>query len=293
MRHKNISFPIIKTICCAGKTIDFSLPRIMGILNLTPDSFYDGGRYQNKKHWVTQTAQMLEEGADIIDLGAVSTRPGTKLVNIEEELQRILPPVKILIKEFPDAIFSIDTFRSEVARATIGEGAHIINDISGGKFDPAMLKTIASLKVPYVLMHMHGTPETMQTNPVKKNIVTEVRSYFQQLMKKLKHVGVQHIILDPGFGFGKTMECNYQLLKHLEEIRVDDFPVLAGISRKSLVNKILKTNPDQALNGTTVLHTLALLGGANILRVHDVKAAFETVALVKYYREVADRDDQK
>ncbi len=285
MGNKDTFFQRIRNIRCGDKNLDFSTVRMMGILNLTPDSFYDGGWYQNQQLCLRQAAVMLEQGADIIDMGAVSSRPGAKLVDTKEELQRLLPALKSLKKEFPEAIFSVDTFRAEIAVAAVNEGAHIINDISGGAFDKEMFATIARLNVPYVLMHMHGTPETMQKNPMDKHTVPAVIKYFQSRVKALKKMGVDDIILDPGFGFGKTMPCNYDLLKNLEALRIDSLPILAGVSRKSLVNKVLKTIPEEALNGTTVLHTLALLNGANLLRVHDVKEAKEVVKIVAYYRE--------
>ncbi len=283
MGNKGNSFRIAGSIRCGEKIIDFSTPRIMGILNVTPDSFYDGGRYTNKTVIIERVRIMLEEGADIIDVGAVSTRPGAKEVSAKDELERLLPVIKLLKKEFPRAILSVDTFRSETAYACINEGAHIINDISGGTFDKNMFKTVADLKVPYVLMHIHGTPETMQLNPITENVVEKVKSFFTEKVNELRNLGVKDIILDPGFGFGKSMPSNYQLLKNLKNLRTDNLPVLTGVSRKSLVNKILGTSPDEALNGTTVLHTIALLNGTDILRVHDVKAAKESVKIVEYY----------
>lgn len=284
MGNKDTFFQRIRNIRCGDKNLDFSTVRMMGILNLTPDSFYDGGRFQNEQRCIRQAAVLLEQGADIIDMGAVSSRPGAKLVDTKEELKRLLPALKSLKKEFPEALFSVDTFRAEVALAAVSEGAHIINDISGGAFDKEMFATIARLHVPYVLMHMHGTPETMQKNPMEKHAVPMVKKYFQHKVEILRKMGVDDIILDPGFGFGKTMRCNYDLLKNLETLKIDNLPILVGVSRKSLVSKVLKNTPEEALNGTTVLHTLALLNGANLLRVHDIKEAREVAKMVAYYQ---------
>ena len=263
--------------------MDFNTPRIMGILNLTPDSFYDGGKQSSLTSILRNTESMLMDGADIIDIGAVSTRPGAKPVTEEEEISRLLDNVESLSKEFPEAIISIDTWRSNVARKTIEAGAHIINDISGGTFDDYMLDTIAELHVPYILMHIHGTPEDMQMNPIETDVVKKVNIFFTDQLKKLKSIGVSEIILDPGFGFGKSLKSNYDLLKNLNQIDNDNLPVLAGISRKSMINKILGTTPQEALTGTISLNTIALLNGANILRVHDVKEAREAISLYNYY----------
>jgi len=276
------------TINCGNKIIDFSTPKIMGVLNLTPDSFYDGGKYQLEKLRFKQTAKMLREGVDIIDLGAVSSRPGAEIIKEDEELERIIGPLQQLIEEFPEAIFSIDTFRSSVANECINNGAHIINDISGGNFDEKMFETVAELKVPYVLMHLHGTPENMQQAPITTDIIQIIKKYFTEKVTTLQKLGVEDIILDPGFGFGKTLECNYTILKSLEKLRIDDLPILAGISRKSMVNKVINTKPSEALNGSTVLNTIALLNGTNILRVHDVKEAKEAIDIVHFSNELGE-----
>ncbi len=268
--------------------IDFSTPKIMGILNLTPDSFYDGGLYLKEDYQVRHTEEMLAEGADIIDVGGVSSRPGSGFVDEQEEMQRIVPAVKRLRKHFPDTVISIDTFRSEVAKACIGEGADMINDISGGTLDRNMFSTVAHLKVPYILMHIHGTPQTMQLAPLKENIVSVVKRFFEEKLEQLTALGANEIILDPGFGFGKTLECNYRILKELESLKTGNRPLLVGVSRKSMINKVLGTHPVEALNGTTAVHVLALLNGADILRVHDVKEAKEAVKVVQYYRELGD-----
>jgi dihydropteroate synthase len=286
MRDKNTSFEANGKRQISGKsfTLDISSPLVMGILNSTPDSFYDGGRYNREETWLIQAGLMIEEGVDIIDIGGMSTRPGAKPVSEKEELERVLAPLKLIKKDFPNAIVSIDTYRSKVARACVNEGADIINDISGGTFDKEMFKTIAALKVPYVLMHLKGTPETMQENPVKKNIVKIVKSFFEERVRLLTDLGVTEIMLDPGFGFGKSLECNYELLKNMEETRVNGLPILVGLSRKSMINKVLGTKPTEALNGTTAIHMLALQNGADILRVHDVKEAREAVKLFDFYQ---------
>lgn len=274
-----------KPIRCGNKILDFSIARIMGVLNLTPDSFYDGGKFKQEKNWIEQTAKMIKEGADIIDLGAVSTRPGAELIDEEEELNRIISPLEILLAEFPDTIFSIDTFHAKVAGECISIGAHLINDISGGNFDEKMFETIARHKVPYILMHIHGTPQNMQTEPISSNAVQLIQDFFIDKVNKLNALGIEDIILDPGFGFGKTLRCNYSILNHLESLRVKNLPILGGISRKSMINKVINTRPSEALNGTTVLNTISLLNGANLLRVHDVKEAAEAIEIVNFYRE--------
>lgn len=277
--HKNTFFSSQKSINCCGKLLILEKPVIMGILNITPDSFYDGGKYSAINNIIEHTKIMIDEGAAIIDIGAVSTKPGAKTVSLSEEKKRLLPVVKLLLKEIPEIIISIDTFRSEIAKAAIEEGACIINDISAGQFDEKMFTTIAKLQVPYIIMHIQGTPENMQVAPHYKNVVQEVLYYFSEKINQLVQLGVNDIIIDPGFGFGKTVEHNYDLLNHLDFFRTLNLPILAGVSRKSMINKVLGTKPKSALNGTTVLNTMALMKGANILRVHDVKEAVETVKL--------------
>ncbi len=268
----------------AGWQIDLSTPAVMGILNITPDSFYDGGKYTGRDALLRQAEKMLAEGAAILDLGAASSRPGAEEVPEDEELERLLPAVENLLSVFPDAIISVDTYRSKVAKSAVEAGAHIINDISGGTFDDKMFQTVADLNVPYVLMHIKGTPQNMQNNPRYVDVVQEVKYFFKRQLRKLRDAGVtKNIILDPGFGFGKTLENNYELLKDLASFTDLGCPVLTGISRKSMINKVLHITPDEALNGTTVLNTIALLNGANILRVHDVKEAVEVVRLVEFY----------
>ena len=284
MDNKDTSFPKIRPLPIGGKIMDFSTPKIMGILNLTPDSFYDGGKYLAGEEWMEHTAQMLEEGADIIDIGAVSTRPGAEAVSVKEELGRLLPALQRLVHAFPKALFSIDTYHAEVARQCIGTGAHMINDISGGTFDKEMFSTVAQLGVPYVLMHIHGTPQTMQQAPLPDHTAGRVRQFFMEKTAQLRAMGVRDIVLDPGFGFGKTLQGNYALLGRMNEVRIDDLPLLAGISRKSMINKVLHTLPKEALTGTIVVNTLALLNGANLLRVHDVKEARQAIEIVEFYR---------
>ena len=253
---------------------------VMGILNVTPDSFFDGGQYLSEENIVRRINSMEYDGAQIIDIGGYSTRPGAVQVSEEEELSRVLPIIKIIRSNFKNIIISVDTFRSNVAEKSIETGADIINDISGGSLDDKMFDCIADLNVPYVLMHIKGTPQNMQEKPTYTNVVDEVKNYFEQKINRLNQLGVNDIILDPGFGFGKTIEHNYQLLKNLDLFKSFDLPILVGVSRKSMINKVINTTPDEALNGTTSLNTIALIKGANILRVHDVKEANETIKLV-------------
>mgnify|MGYP000403664340 FL=1 len=268
------------TINCNGSLIDLSIPKVMGILNITPDSFYDGGKYKNKSEILIQTEKMLSDGATFIDIGAYSSRPGAKHISEEEELQRIIPVVKLLIEKFPGILISVDTFRSKVAKETIEIGAALINDISGGKMDENMFKTIAELQVPYILMHMQGTPQNMQKNPSYKNVTKDLISFFAAQIFELRQLQVKDVIIDVGFGFGKTLVHNYQLLKDLALFKSLDTPVLAGISRKSMLYKPLNSSAQEALNATTSANTIALLNGANILRVHDVKEAVEATKIV-------------
>ncbi|MCD6113500.1 MAG: dihydropteroate synthase [Bacteroidales bacterium] len=264
-----------------NKIIRFNRPLVMGILNVTSDSFYDGGKYNTEKAQIEHSKIMIEQGADIIDIGAMSTRPGAINFTEEEEIKRIEPVIKTLIKHFPDAVFSVDTFRSKVAKMSAENGIHIINDISGGTIDKNMFKTISKLNIPYVMMHIQGTPQNMQKNPVYNNVVEDIYNYFSKKIAELNNLGFNKIILDPGFGFGKTVQHNYKLLKELKYFKKLNLPILVGISRKSMINKVLGTTPAEALNGTTVLNTIALMNGANILRVHDVKEAKEAVKIIK------------
>ena len=253
----------------------------MGILNLTPDSFYDGGTNNSITDALKTVSVMLLEGADFIDIGAYSSRPNATHITEVEELNRILPTLKAIVKEFPDALISIDTFRANIASATINEGAHIINDISGGDLDDKMFETIANLKVPYILMHMKGSPQTMVKEANYENLFKELLDYFLIKIKRLLALGVKDVIIDPGFGFAKKPEQSFELLNKLDQFKILDVPILAGLSRKSMIYKTLGINPEDALNGTTVANTIALLKGANILRVHDVKAAAESIKLVQ------------
>ena len=270
------------TINVNGQLMEFNHTQVMGILNVTPDSFYAHSRKQTETEILARAHQIVDEGASIIDLGAYSSRPNALDVSESEEMQRLRNALQIIRRELPDAILSIDTFRADVARMCVEEyGAAIINDISAGQMDNRMFPTIAQLGVPYIIMHMQGTPQDMQDSPHYDNLLKEVFYYFSEKVQRLRDLGVKDIILDPGFGFGKTIEHNYQLMNHLEEFSVFDLPLLIGISRKSMIYKLLGTTPEEALNGTTVLNTIALQKGAHLLRVHDVKAAVETVTLTE------------
>ncbi|MFT6699830.1 MAG: dihydropteroate synthase [Porticoccaceae bacterium] len=268
------------TINCNQNLVDLSSPKVMGILNITPDSFFDGGKYKNETEILSHVEKMLFEGATFIDVGAYSSKPGATHISENEELQRIVPVIKLLIKNFPDIIISVDTFRSSVARETINAGAAIINDISGGKIDEKMFETVADLKVPYILMHMLGTPQNMQLNPVYKDVTQEIISFFAEQIFKLHQLKLNDIIIDVGFGFGKTNNHNFEILKNLSLFKSLDAPILAGISRKSMLYKTLDISAQEALNATTSANTIALLNGASILRVHDVKEAVEAVKIV-------------
>ena len=268
------------TINCKGTLVDLSSPKVMGILNITPDSFFDGGKYKNESEILGQVEKMLFEGATFIDVGAYSSRPGAKHISEKQELQRIVPVIELLIKKFPEIIISVDTFRSAIARETIDAGAAIINDISGGKMDDNMFKTVANLRVPYILMHMLGIPQNMQLNPVYKDVTQEIISFFAEQIFKLHQLEINDIIIDVGFGFGKTISHNYEILKNLSLFKSLNAPILAGISRKSMLYKTLDISAKEALNATTSANTIALLNGANILRVHDVKEAMEAVKIV-------------
>ena len=267
------------TINCKGQLIDLSTPKIMGILNVTPNSFYDGGKFTLSENGLSQVGKMLEEGATFIDIGAYSSKPNAEFVSEEEERSRILPVVKSILKQFPDALISIDTFRSEIAAVCIENGAAIINDISAGNLDEKMMEVVAKYNVPYIMMHLRGTPQTMQSLTNYENIIKEIVFYFSEKVNKARSLGINDLIIDPGFGFAKTLEQNYEVLQNFEIFKMLDLPLLAGISRKSMVYKPLGLTADEALNGTTVLNTIALSKGANILRVHDVKEAVECVKL--------------
>ena len=268
-------------ISCKGKLIDLTTPKIMGILNLTPDSFYDGGLYNNTDRALAQTEKMLLEGATFIDVGGASSKPGAVEVSADEELARVLPVIEKIHIKFPDTLISIDTYRSDVAQQAVAAGAAMVNDISGGNLDAKMLKTVGALGVPFVAMHMQGKPQNMQDKPSYDNILTEIRSFFAAKIYAGHKAGIHDIIIDPGFGFGKTLEHNYLLLKHLSSIQMDGIPMLIGVSRKSMIYKLLQIEVAEAGNGTSVLNTVALQQGAQILRVHDVKEAHQAVQLIE------------
>ncbi len=270
------------TLDLRGKGFKLSQPKVMGILNVTPDSFYTESRKQTDYEIETRIRQMMEEGADILDIGAYSSRPFADDVSPEKEMQRLRQGLSILRKLYPEAIVSVDTFRADVARMCVEEyGVQIVNDISGGRLDPEMFKTVAQLGVPYILTHMKGTPQTMQKAPYYEDVMKEVCAFFQSNIRELQDAGVKDIILDPGFGFGKTVEHNYQILHNLDELHLFHLPLLAGYSRKSMIWRVLNITPEEALNGTTVLNTISLLKGAHILRVHDVKECVEVIKLTQ------------
>ncbi len=273
-----------KIIICNGEIIDLSKPLVMGIINVTPDSFYGASRYMMRYRIARRAKQIIDQGGTIIDIGACSTRPGSQLVSEKEELKRLEKALSAVRNVLPNTIISVDTFRSSVAKHVVDNfGVSIINDISAGEMDASMFETIANLNVPYIIMHMQGTPREMQKNPQYENVVREVFTFFNQRIEKLKLLGVSDILIDPGFGFGKTIEHNYTLLRNLEAFSLLDLPIVAGLSRKSMIHKHLNISPKQALNGTTVLNTIALNNGAQILRVHDVKEAVETISLVQIF----------
>ena len=270
------------TINVGGKLMDLSEPQVMGILNITPDSFYSESRKNTAEEIAGRVNAILAEGGSIIDVGAYSSRPGADNISAEEEKDRLRGALQILRRTAPEAVVSVDTFRADVARMCVEEyGVQIINDISGGQLDPQMFETVAALGVPYVLMHMKGNPQTMQQEPHYEDLLTEMLQYFGSKVQRLHELGVKDIILDPGFGFAKTMDHNYELMNRLKDLSVLELPLLVGVSRKSMIYKLLDSTPEGALNGTSVLNTLALLKGASILRVHDVKAAVEVVQIVK------------
>lgn len=270
------------TININGTLLDLTTPKIMGILNVTPDSFYDGGVYDSDKKILNQVEKMINEGVDIIDIGGSSSRPGAKKVNLDDEIARVIPTIELIKNKFSDTIISIDTFRSEVAKKAINAGASIINDISAGDLDPEMFNCVAELKVPYIMMHMKGNPNNMQKNPTYENVVIEIVKNLSKKLFLAKKAGIIDVIIDPGFGFGKTAKHNYCILNNLSFFNELGCPILVGISRKSMVYKLLDTNPEDALNGTTCLNTISIINGAKILRVHDVKEAKEIITLTNF-----------
>lgn len=270
-----------KYINVNGELMDLSVPQVMGILNVTPDSFYAGSRQQTEEDITIRARQIIEEGASIIDIGAYSSRPNAEHISPEEELERLRFGLGILNKVCPQAVLSVDTFRADVAEVCVSEyGVAIINDIAAGEMDAKMMETVARLNVPYIMMHMRGTPQSMQQTPHYDNLIKDVFLYFAKKVNELRCLGVNDILIDPGFGFGKTLAHNYELLNYLEDFRLFELPLLVGVSRKSMVYRLLGTSAEEALNGTTVLNTIALLKGANILRVHDVREAVEAVKIV-------------
>lgn len=277
-----------QTINCRGQLIDISTPAVMGIINITPDSFFSGSRFNSEAAILERVGQIVDEGGSMVDVGAYSSRPGAENVSADIELARLLPALKVIRDRYPNLIVSVDTFRAEVAERVVTEGfADIINDISGGEMDGAMFDTVARLKVPYILMHMQGTPDTMQLNPTYRDVVADVSLWLSERVDKLRSMGVNDIIIDPGFGFGKTVEHNYSMLNRLDEFRLFQLPLIVGLSRKSMIYRVLDGDPEGSLNGTTALNTVALLKGANILRVHDVKEAVECVKLVSELKSVS------
>ena len=276
----NSKTQIIMTINCNGKLIDLTMPKVMGILNITPNSFYDGGSFSDEKSILKQVEKMLVEGASFIDIGAYSSKPKADFVSEEEELQRLIPVIILVLKHFPESLISVDTFRANVAKTAVENGACIINDISAGNLDNKMMETVAKLHVPYIMMHMKGTPQTMQSFAQYENIIKEMLFYFSEKVAQARSFGIHDLIIDPGFGFAKTLEQNYEVLNDLELFQILELPLLVGVSRKSMIYKSLETSAEFALNGTTVLNTIALQKGTKILRVHDVKEAMECIQLV-------------
>jgi len=288
MIPKNTLLPVQTTLQSKGRVLDLSRPVVMGILNATPDSFYNKGSASSLDELLENAEKMLEEGATILDIGGASTRPGAEKISVAEELKRVMPIVEAIHTRFPEVWLSVDTYHAVVAKEAVDAGASIVNDISSGTFDSAMIKTVAALKVPYIVMHMQGTPKTMQQQPEYEDVVFEVRDALRNICDKCTEAGIKDLIVDPGFGFGKTTEHNFSLLKSLYSLRLLGKPVLAGISRKSMICKTLKVNPEAALNGTTALHMVALQQGANILRVHDVREAVEVIRLFEALTAASD-----
>ena len=280
-------------INAGGRLLDLEIPKVMGIINITPDSFYKESRYSTDEEILVTAARMLEDGADILDIGGYSSRPGAKDISVDEESNRVLKAVKLINRKFPEAIISVDTFRADIAReAVVGCGASIINDISGGDSDDRMFLVVETLNVPYILMHMKGDPRTMQNKPVYEDIVADILKWFGDRIFKLKSAGLKDIIIDPGFGFGKTIDHNFELLRRLGDFSIAGLPVLVGISRKSMIWKTLDISVDEALNGTTTLNAIAIFNGADILRVHDVREAVQTVWLIRKVKNIETRNAQ-
>lgn len=272
-------------INCNSTSINLSKGHVMGVLNVTPDSFYDGGKFMENEKVLTQTKRMLDEGASFIDIGGASSKPGSDPVSPKEEIERVIPAISTILKSFPKAVISIDTTSSLVAEKAVNSGAAIVNDISAGTNDKRMLETVASLGVPYIAMHMQGTPKTMQNNPTYQNVVTDVFNALERFCNRATQLGIEQLIIDPGFGFGKTLSHNYQLLNQLEKFHSLGCPLLVGVSRKSMIQQIVDVDAENALNGTTAIHTIAAQKGASILRVHDVKEAVQVFQLVNYLNQ--------
>jgi len=271
----------MQVINCNGKILDLSTPTVMGILNITPDSFYPASRISGVEQAVLKAGNMIEEGARIIDIGGMSSRPGSDFISAEEELSRVLPVVTAIRNKYTDTIISVDTFRSEIAAHCIDKGADMINDISAGSLDPSILDIVAKNKIPYIFMHMHGIPRTMQENPVYENVTADILKFMFGKLRYFRSLGIEQIIADPGFGFGKNMDDNYRLLNNLEVFKILEIPILTGISRKSMLYRFLDITPEESLNATSAMHVIALQKGAKILRVHDVKEAVELVRLLE------------
>ena len=272
-------------INCNSTSINLSQGHVMGVLNITPDSFYDGGRFVEEEKVLMQTKRMLNEGASFIDVGGASSRPGSEQVSSKEEIKRVIPAISTILKNFPKAVISIDTTSSEVAEKAVESGAAIVNDISSGTADKRMLETVSSLGVPYIAMHMQGTPKTMQNNPTYENVVIDILASLERFCNRAAQLGIEQLILDPGFGFGKTLSHNYQILNQLEKFHSLGYPLLVGVSRKSMIQQIVDVDAENALNGTTVIHTIAAQKGASIVRVHDVKEAVQVFQLVNYLNQ--------
>jgi dihydropteroate synthase len=285
MLRKSTDFSENPVLNCRGKLLDLNRPRLMGILNLTPDSFFDGGRNLKNDFYLQKAEQMVIEGADILDIGAASSKPGSLLIDADEERKILEKPLRKLRDKFPNILFSVDTYHASTAQAAADWGVEIINDISGGQIDSTMFEVVGKNNLAYVMMHMQGRPENMQLYPIQQKVMEKVSDFFEKQLELIQAHGVESVLIDPGFGFGKTLDQNFVLLKKMNDLAIFNRPILVGLSRKSMIFKTLKTNPQEALNGTSVLNTLALSNGANILRVHDVREANETIQLYLKYKQ--------
>ncbi|MBN1650460.1 MAG: dihydropteroate synthase [Bacteroidales bacterium] len=285
MLGKSTAFSENRILTCRGKILDLNAPKIMGIINLSANSFFDGGQNIKNDFFLIKAEELIKGGASILDIGAASTKPGSKIISIDEEWKILERPLRLLKEKYPELLFSIDTYHAATAQKAADLGVEIINDISGGTIDSKMFEVVAKNQMAYVLMHIKGRPENMQQNPVNGDVVASIQGFFENQLAHLEKAGVQTILLDPGFGFGKTLDQNYQLLNNLSQFKQFDRPLLVGLSRKSMIFKLLDINPQEALNGTAVLNTIALLNGANILRVHDAQQAHETIQLIMKYKQ--------